>query len=620
MNMKNGLLKIAVLTALVVPVATLPVAANAALQYTPPQAMVLTCNGTAPNVLGKTSALATFACANGQAPQAVGITSGMGGLLGLASGAAVLAASEAVPSLALPAMGGGSGANGSGNGSGSGAQSHGNGSSAGKGNGSNGSGNGNGNGSSGNGSGANAGSNGSGSGGSGSNAGNGSGSSGSGANAGGNGSGNGSARLGANAGSNGSASNGSGSGGGGWLGHLIHSVGQAAQQIGTAVVTGVASGTGSQATIPLFGGSGGQGTVAVGNNLAGGNMGTSGGDLFGGNGGRYSVPALTHYPAAGGTLSLLFDGTHGQSGQSSLWWLIKREIAHGGKLPYRYAVSMNRPTILSGNVVKTGPGDAFCEGASGSAADTFAPIQFEALTCRVEQGGQLAVFSSNNAVQFTVPRGAFSRAYTNLSGNNPSYFMQYTTGELRRTAGYVFPTQYLRASASFAKEAHWVRVFSSCVAGPVVHYRDGIPMIYQMPTYVTHAYTPPAQIHLSSMANPPATPAPAYHAPTPAEVAAANPACFGYMGYSPSALRAAGVVRTSSALGYATPEVLENGRWVASPYRARVVWTGPSRDNASIMRTVREALAADSAVSGKTLAQWGVPVRQTIVMGSSPLQ
>ena len=593
MNMKNGLLKIAVLTALAV-----PAAANAALQYTPPQAMVLTCNGTAPNVLGKTSALATFACANGQAPQAVGITSGMGGLLGLASGAAVLAASEAVPSMALPAMGGGSGAGS--NGSGSGAQSHGNGSSAGKGNGSNGSGNGNGNGPSGNGSGANAGSNGSGS-----NAGNGSGSSGSGAN-----------------GSNGNAgpSASGGSGGGGWLGHLIHSVGQAAQQIGTAVVTGVASGTGGPATIPLFGGSGGQGTIAGGNNLAGGNMGTSGGDLFGGNGGQYSVPALTHYPAAGGTLSLLFDGTHDQSGQSSLWWLIKTEIKNGGKLPYRYAVSMNRPTVLSGNMVKTGPGDVFCEGASGSAADTFAPIQFEALTCRVEQGGQLAVFSSTNAVQFTVPRGAFSRAYTNLSGNNPNYFMQYTTGELRRTAGYVFPTQYLHASASFAKEAHWVRVFSSCVAGPVVHYRDGIPMIYQMPTYVTHAYTPPAQIHLSSMANPPATPAPAYHATTPAEVAAANPACFGYMGYSPSALRAAGVVRTSEDLGYATPEVLENGGWVASPYRARVVWTGPSRDNASIMRTVREALAADSAVSGKTLAQWGVPVRQTVVLGSSPLQ
>ena len=283
--MKNAM-KIAVLAALV-PVATLPAAANAALQYTPPQAMVLTCNGTAPNVLGKTSALATFACANGQAPQAVGVTSGLGDMLGLASGAASLVASEAVPHLALPAMGGGSGAGSNGSGSGAG---NGNGSSAGKGNVSNGSGNGNG--SSGNGSGANAGSNGSGSGGSGSNAGNGSGSSGSGANAGsngsgsgangsgsgasgsGNGNGNGSSSngSGANAGGNGSAPSSGSGGGGGWLGHLIHSVGQAAQQIGTAVVTGVASG--SQATIPLFGGSGGQGTVAGGNNT--GNMGTSG--------------------------------------------------------------------------------------------------------------------------------------------------------------------------------------------------------------------------------------------------------------------------------------------------------------------------------------------------------
>lgn len=269
----KSLLKLAALQAAVLATCAAPLAANAALQYTPPQAMVLTCNGSAPNVLNKTSALATFACANGQVPQAVGVTSGLGDLLGLASGAAVLAASEAVPQLALPssapASGGpasGNGSNGSGNGSGNGAGS-GSGSGNGSGNGSN-SGSGNGSGSKA-GSGSNAG-NGSASGSNASNGANGSGNA-SGANSGngsnGSGSGNGSgygsgngAGSGSGNGSNGSsAGNGTGSGGGsgsgsgsgsggGFLGHLLNSVGSVVQQVGQAVMTG------GTVNIPLMGG------------------------------------------------------------------------------------------------------------------------------------------------------------------------------------------------------------------------------------------------------------------------------------------------------------------------------------------------------------------------------
>jgi len=240
-TMKNGL-RLAVVAALV-----LPVAAQAALQYTPPQAMVLTCNGSAPNVLNKTSALATFACANGQVPQAVGVTSGLGDLLGLASGASILAASEAVPQLALPSSapasgspaGGspasGHGSNASGNGNGSNAGSNASGNDTGKGSGSNASGNGSNSGSS-----------------------------------------NGSS--GPNSGSGGGSGSGSGSGsGGGFLGHLLNSVGSVVQRIGHAVVTG------GTVNIPLMGGAStpAQGTIAEGgsNNtgsLAGGTTGYSG--------------------------------------------------------------------------------------------------------------------------------------------------------------------------------------------------------------------------------------------------------------------------------------------------------------------------------------------------------
>lgn len=265
----KSMIKIAVMSALVFPVAVLQTA-NGALQYTPPQAMVLTCGGTAPSVLDKSASLATFACKNGAVPQAVGITSGMADLLGLGAGAAALVASEAVPSMALPGAalpsptsgpgtgngsnglgnngngsGNGSGANGSGSngpgsGTGAGSNSGNNGNGSGNGNGSNGSGSGSGNGSgSGSNSGSNSGNNGSGSNGSG----NGSGSN-------GNGVGNGSASGSNASGNNGSGYNGSGSGsnsgaassgssGGGFFGHLLHSVGQAVQQVGQQLVGGV---------------------------------------------------------------------------------------------------------------------------------------------------------------------------------------------------------------------------------------------------------------------------------------------------------------------------------------------------------------------------------------------
>ncbi|MBU2764777.1 hypothetical protein HAP94_00860 [Acidithiobacillus ferrivorans] len=250
--MKMTILKLAVFAACAVPAASLPVAANAALVYTPPQAMVLTCNGAAPSITNKTAALATFACANGQIPQAVGVTSGMSSLLGLASGASVLAASEAVPHMALPGLGGGSG-----NGSGAGPNNSGNGSGS-NGPGAPGSGN---RGTGATGSNASNGAAGSstGGGGSGSNASNSNGSSGSkgnGSNAsnGATGSSTGGG-LGSNAsnstGSGNAAGKGSGSGtgtgnggqasGGGigsFFGHLAHAVGAVAQQVGTAVLMG----------------------------------------------------------------------------------------------------------------------------------------------------------------------------------------------------------------------------------------------------------------------------------------------------------------------------------------------------------------------------------------------
>ncbi len=533
-TMKNGL-RLAVVAALV-----LPVAAQAALQYTPPQAMVLTCNGSAPNVLNKTSALATFACANGQVPQAVGVTSGLGDLLGLASGASILAASEAVPQLALPSSAPASGSPASGRGSNAGNGS--------------------------NSSNASDTSNGSGKG---SNAGKGSNSS--------NASGKGS-----NSGSGSGSSNGSSSGGGGFLGHLLNSVGSAVQQIGHAVMTG------GEASIPLMGG--GNASSGLTPIAEGGPIGSN--RLFGGSpSGTYNFQATAHYPAGGGSVTLLF-GEHPNS--NSLWWLISRERTQGGKLPFRYAVSLNPPKMLSGAVVRTGQGEAFCEAQSGSSGDFEAPIQFEALTCRPEQDGQLAVFSPNNAVQFTVPNGQYSYAYTNLWGNNPNYFMQKTTNELRRTAGYVFPVQDLRANASFTHLAKWTQEYGSCVAGVIVHHRGNVPMIYQAETYDAQSSSPTS-------------------APTTGDAAAANPACFGRLGYTTQSLwAAAGLVQGSEDLGTATPELYEHGAWVTSPYPAQVIWEGPAKDDASIPGYVRQALAAESLVGGKSLAAWGVPERQNV--------
>ena len=243
--MKYGL-KIAVLAACM-----LPVAANAALVYTPPQAMVLTCNGTAPSVTHKTSALATFACANGQTPQAVGVTSGLGDMLGLATGAMALISSESVPSLALPgSVQRLSGIPQSGNGSGNGSS------------GANSSGNGSGNGSSGTspnggGKGSNTGGN---------TAGNGSGNSGASTNGGGTGSNAGSSSGNAGAGSSATsagqvAEHAASSGGGGFFGHLINTIGQAAGQIGHAMLHG------GTVNIPLLntggGNSAGNGSVGV---------------------------------------------------------------------------------------------------------------------------------------------------------------------------------------------------------------------------------------------------------------------------------------------------------------------------------------------------------------------
>lgn len=215
--MKN-MMKWAVLAAMVV-----PLSANAALTYTPPQALVMTCNGQAPTVTTKTSALATFACANGATPQAVGVTSGLGDLLGLASGAAALVGSESVPALSLPGARptGGSGSNANSGAKGS---------------------NGNGSGTNGNGSGSNTGSN---TGSNGNSNANGSGSN-TGSNANGSGTGSSANSTGSAAAAAASGAKSASSGGGGWLGHLVHNIGQAAGRIGHAMLTG------GSVTIPLI--------------------------------------------------------------------------------------------------------------------------------------------------------------------------------------------------------------------------------------------------------------------------------------------------------------------------------------------------------------------------------
>lgn len=283
--MKYGL-KIAVLAA-----CALPVAANAALVYTPPQAMVLTCNGTAPTVTNKTSALATFACADGQTPQAVGVTSGLGDMLGLATGAMTLISSESVPSLALPGSAqrlsgipqsgnGSSGANSSGNGSGNGSSGTSqNGGGAGSNTGGNTTGDGSGN------SGAST---------------NGGGTTGNNASTSGNTGGNGSTTSG-NAGAGSSATSAgqavthaASSGGGGFFGHLINTLGHVAGQVGHAMLHG------GTVNIPLFNTGGGNG---AGNGSAGvANTSTSGGSVGAPQNTLQNLPGtitLHNIPAAG---------------------------------------------------------------------------------------------------------------------------------------------------------------------------------------------------------------------------------------------------------------------------------------------------------------------------------
>lgn len=576
--------KLAVLMALAI-----PVGAEAALTYTPPQAIVVTCNGQAPQVLKKNTDLAQFSCTNGAKPQAVGITHGLGDLLGLASGAALFAGSEALPGVSLPGASGPVNSpvrtnNGSGNGSNNGSNSGNNGSGSHSGNGSNGSNSGNNGSNSGNSSGNN---------GSGSGSGNGS-SSGSGSNGSNTGNSSGNSGSGSNSGS--SASPASSSGSGGWLGNIVGNIGHALGQIGHAVATG------GSVSIPLTGNSGNTGGLSAGGSSS---------EPFGGQNWQYNYEVTNHYPVGQDNLDMYFGPTGEPSSDSDLWWLLKQEIHHelrtGSGLPFRYTnVSLSTPKVVSGDLLNVGQGMAFCENVNGGAADTFAPIQFQALTCRVRQNGQLSVASNNRGVEFTVPQGQYGYAYTNDNGNNPKYYLQLSTQAAKNTSGYVFPTQYLQANASFAEMAKWVDTYSSCVAGPIVHERDGVPMIWQMNTYVAQPYSAPT-VHISAVQNN-TQPAPKYRPSTPAEIAAANPACFGYMGYSKSSLRSQGVVKEYLAEGSASLEIRKNGVWLTAPTPIKLSLYGPTTMSQSALdQYAEQALSADTVVNGKTLVDWGVP-------------
>lgn len=463
MNMKNAMkwgctLQGAVLAALVV-----PVGANAALQYTPPQAMVLTCNGTAPNVLGKTSVLATFACANGQAPQAVGVTSGLGNMLGLASGAAALVASEAVPHLALPAMGGRSGAGS--NGSGSGANGSDNGTS---GSGANGSG----------GTGSNSGSGGG--------SGNGSNGSGSGAN----GSGNGTSGSDANGSGNGSAGSTAASGapvassGGGWLGHLVHNIGQAAQQVGQQLVGNAFGGSGSASppagVVPVSGNGSAVAPAGVLPALGQSSMAS-----------LEDGPVVQVYPD--GTKVTLIYQRPGGDGNNALAWLKQNDPQ--GRYPVRIvqAVHAARGGGLDSSGYRTVGGTvAFCESTHSDGGGE------EAMTCRVRSNGDLYVrvaggLSSHevpdgygklgpeyiNPTSFTVPLGAFQQAYTNLGGTDTHFYRSESTGSFRATQGFMFSTADLKSIPHMAAR---IGARSSCPAGVVVHTREGVPVVFQQET------------------------------------------------------------------------------------------------------------------------------------------
>ncbi|MHB1642636.1 MAG: hypothetical protein ACYCS8_08240 [Acidithiobacillus sp.] len=438
-TMKNGL-KLAVVAALAI-----PVAAQAALQYTPPQAMVLTCNGSAPNVLNKTSALATFACANGQVPQAVGVTSGLGDLLGLASGASILAASEAVPHMALP---GGASA------PASGSPASGNGTNAGKGsNSSNASDTGNGSGK-------------------GSNSGNGLNSS----NASGKGSNSGSS---AGSGSGSGSSNGSSSGGGGFLGHLLNSVGQAVQQVGQQLVgLPVTTGQPANGSVPPG--------IAQAGQPSGGGLSTSSGQTTPG--------TITINTFDGALLHTAYaaDSADPTGGPNALAWLQKNDP--DGRYPVRIVQDVRAASGGGNSGYRTVSGTyAFC------GSDHTLDSGFEPLMCRVRANGDLYVRVAGgisthhevpdgygklgpeliNPTSFTVPRGDYSRAYTNLNGSHPHFYRNEATSSFQNTRGFEFSTSFLRSVPHIAAV---IGGHGTCPAGVVVHTRNGVPILFQQET------------------------------------------------------------------------------------------------------------------------------------------
>lgn len=283
------------------------------------------------------------------------------------------------------------------------------------------------------------------------------------------------------------------------------------------------------------------------------------------------------------------------SPEGAAWWLIHHELDQyrTGPVPYRYVFRMGemqktqsaQTTAISGAM-------GFCLKVNHNLG--FTPVgYFEPFTCRVEQNGNLAITSDldKQLPPFFVPRGQYEKAYTNLEGKSPDYYLQMTTGELNRTSGYVFPTSYLRQGVDTTTALSTMLDADSCAAGPIVHYRHGVPMIYQQQIMVPQNGPDGLEQKI-----------------------AGNRGCMSYLDYSSSTLKSMGFQDVYQSTGTATPEILLNGQWIASPHVYHVTWES-FQDNSDYGQYLSEALNSQKISSddpspgtvnpNRTYAGWG---------------
>ncbi|MGC9217064.1 hypothetical protein, partial [Acidithiobacillus sp.] len=421
----------------------------------------------------------------------------------------------------------------------------------------------------------------------------------------GNGSNSGSSSAGNSGNSNGSANNGTdsgssssaGSSAGGFFGHLFHSISTAAQKIGNSMVHG------GSVTVPLFS-SGGESNNAVGESTP-----------------RYTFGSPeVKYSGWTGTLpdgsKVIIDIAPGHPGNDPLtgwnhsttgWFALqqmKRTVHGEGKAPYKVTLSGNpsrKVLYTQAPAGSTSGGEAFC---MQGGASHFATIQFQPLYCRLRQNGSLSVYSTGtNRLSFTVPQGDFETAFTNNYGSRPNYYLAESTADLERTRGYAFPASMLRRVASITRVSHWLQTFGSCVAGPVVHYRDGVPMIWQRPSEEpTHNVSlgltgvPSNQDQINETVG----------NPTLQQELGVNGQCLSYLDYPQSTLHS--IFPYGSTYGYPLRYHLwikQHGTWQESPTYGRAYWIGPaSLYQTNARKDVLSALR-NLPINGKTFSQWG---------------